>query len=145
MHKLGSSPCRLWRFCATSERPRQSKTKLVYIYIYVYITVIFSVIHMVGAKGDVKAPTIAEASRWLGYSPDLSGPQYPNESQRSSICFPSVLRWGAVQWGCQGKALDLQEGRISPAIWAFSQQDGPCTYLKSISLYSFTCPRYLHD
>ena len=33
-------PYRLWRFCATSEKPRRSKTKLVY-------TIILSVTHLV--------------------------------------------------------------------------------------------------
>jgi len=35
-------PCRLWRFCATSERPTRSKTKLV----LQYITMILSVTHI---------------------------------------------------------------------------------------------------
>ena len=46
VYGTGSSPYRLWRFCATSERPRRHKTKLVtiigqlliYIYnVYIYI------------------------------------------------------------------------------------------------------------
>ena len=45
VYGTGSSPYRLWRFCATSERPRRHKTKLVTIIgqllIYIYIMYIY--------------------------------------------------------------------------------------------------------